>query len=224
MTAIEVRGGGRRRVALETPNITPICEEEEEDMTPSEVGPTFSEVRPTPDKMTFRDIQLEFVPSPIRGLVQERGDSLMEGYFDSSISTIEEEEEAKENDEVVPGVVTPSNKRRSQSPGAQSPSKRIMSDAKYSSPFPHIKKNSPRSISPIKKNSPRSISPLNCLKGSGSVRRKTSNEAARKTSNEAARKTATSESSPGDTDLKPSPITVRPKPKFQVINGKLVPI
>ena len=222
--AIEGRGM-RRRPATEKPNITPICEEEEEEERPgAEVIQEAKERRNV--ALTFEQIKQEFIPSPIRGFVSERGDSLMDGYFDSSLSTIEDTEKENDDPTEIYEKSASSNKRRSESPAPKdmTPLKRVATTtgtpAKKTSSnhlpkSPALEVASPNHLlqSPAlevaKTKSPRSLSPLNCLRGSATVSMRRKNSA---------------EGSPGEPDLKASPITVRPKPKFQVVNGKLMPI
>ena len=190
-------GSVRRRGVKETLDITPITEEEEE--------------------------------KEEEGGSAERGASILEGYFDSSHSTIEEEEEEKENEtpcnmsDISP-VTT--HKRRSESPAKEhrSPTKRHAGDkvspavvstsrdkvspAVSSKVSPVVSSKVSPAVTESRRKTPMSRSPLSCLKGTTTSSFKRG------------------EVSPAEPDFKKedSPITVRPKPKFKVVNGKLMPI
>jgi hypothetical protein len=135
-----------------------------------------------------------------------RGASILEGYFDTSHSTIEEE---KENDTPCNiSDISPASaqKRRSESPAKEhsSPTKRLAAASNFSATPSSKSKKSP-AVMDSKRNS---RSPLSCLKGSTTTSFKRG------------------EVSPADPDFngEDSPITVRSKPKFKVVNGKLMPI
>ena len=151
----------------------------------------------------------------------ERGASILEGYFDSSHSTIEEETEKENETPCNMSDISPvtANKRRSESPAKEhrSPTKRHAGlpapRDKVSAPVrdkvspatPAANKASP-AVTETRRKAPMSRSPLSCLKGTPSFKR--------------------GEVSPAEPDFikEDSPITVRPKPKFKVVNGKLMPI
>ena len=187
-------GSVRRRGVKETLDITPITEEEEEE-----------------------------------GGSAERGASILEGYFDSSHSTIEEEEEEEKENETPCNMsdISPvtAHKRRSESPAKEhrSPTKRhagVSASTDKVSPSRDKVSTSRDKVSPAvsskvspavtesRRKTPMSRSPLSCLKGTATSSFKRG------------------EVSPAEPDFKKedSPITVRPKPKFKVVNGKLMPI
>ena len=146
----------------------------------------------------------------------ERGDSILEGYFDSSHSTIEEEEEKENETPCNMSDISPvtAHKRRSESPAKEhrSPTKRHAGDkvspAVSSKVSPAVSSKVSPAVTESRRKTPMSRSPLSCLKGTTTSSFKRG------------------EVSPAEPDFKKedSPITVRPKPKFKVVNGKLMPI
>ena len=152
----------------------------------------------------------------------ERGASILEGYFDSSHSTIEEEEEEEKENETPCNMsdISPvtAHKRRSESPAKEhrSPTKRhagVSASTDKVSPSrdkvsPAVSSKVSPAVTESRRKTPMSRSPLSCLKGTATSSFKRG------------------EVSPAEPDFKKedSPITVRPKPKFKVVNGKLMPI
>ena len=145
-----------------------------------------------------------------------RGASILEGYFDSSHSTIEEEKENETPCNMSDISPITAQKRRSESPTKEhiSPSKRLATSGRSpatagrSPATPTAKNKVSPAVVESKRKTPISRSPLSCLKGSATSSFKKG------------------EVSPADPDFngEDSPIIVRPKPKFKVVNGKLVPI